>query len=379
MPVSDGLLVTEVPASISPMAIDFDSDRWQRVRTNCELWWSGKLARPLIQVAGEGRDPGRDQCKIARESFLPSYGLDVPAEVVIDRLDYDLSCLEFPGDAFPHVFTNFGAGVAAAFLGARLETRSNTVWFRADCKSQIQDLRLEYDPSEAWLLRVKDICRAGVERWKGLVQMSMTDLGGTLDILSTFRPGEQLLLDLYDHEEQVEGLIWDIHDLWFRYFDDIDAVLQPANPGWSAWPGFFSTEPHYMLQCDFAYMISPEMFDRFVRPELAACCKRLANPFYHLDGEGQLAHLDSLLTINELKGVQWVPGAGAPDCRHWPEVYRKIRAAGKLIQIWPGDDLDYLDVIAEQIGSAEGIVVVGQVPADKRDKLLHLLDRYGAA
>ena len=29
------------------------------------------------------------------------------------------------------------------------------------------------------------------------MQLSMTDLGGTLDILSTFRPSEKLLLDLY--------------------------------------------------------------------------------------------------------------------------------------------------------------------------------------
>ena len=85
------------------------------------------------------------------------------------------------------------------------------------------------------------------------------------------------------------------------------------------------------------------------------------------------------MAVDELKGVQWVPGAGAPDCRHWPEVYRKIRSAGKLIQIWAGDDISNLDVIAGQIGGAEGIVVVGEVGAQKRGRLMELLETYGAA
>ena len=310
--------------------------------------------------------------------FLPSYGLQTPPEQIVDRLDWELSRLRFPGDAFPSLFTNFGAGVAAAFLGAEVEARHETVWFAPKEVKDIADLRLRYDSANPWLARVRDFLRAAADRWRGAVQVSMTDLGGTLDVLSTFRPSQLLLLDLYDHPGEVERLAWEIHELWFRYFDELDSIIRPTNPGYSAWPGFISDRPHYMLQCDFSYMISPDMFERFVRPELAATCRRLDRPFYHLDGPGQLRHLDSILSIPELAGVQWIPGAGAPDCRHWPEVYRKIRDAGKLIQIWIGEDLSNLDVIAGQLGSAEGIIAVGQAPASKEDELLKLLARYGA-
>ena len=131
-----------------------------------------------------------------------------------------------------------------------------------------------------------------------------------------------------------------------------------------------------MLASDFSYMISPAMFAEFVRPELQASCRRLANSFYHLDGVGQLAHLDLLLEMPELNGIQWVPGAGQPDWRHWPDVFRRIRAAGKLIQVyaWP---LETLDVMADQLGSAAGICLVGEVGADKEDKLARMLERYG--
>jgi 5-methyltetrahydrofolate--homocysteine methyltransferase len=132
-----------------------------------------------------------------------------------------------------------------------------------------------------------------------------------------------------------------------------------------------------MLQCDFCYMISPEMFDEFVKPELAATCKRIGNAFYHLDGIGQLPHLDSMLEIDELRGIQWVPGTGQKRQTEWPEVYRKIRDAGKRIQIyeWGGD---VLDTIADQLGSPKGIVNIAHSTVDEREETMAFLRRYDA-
>jgi 5-methyltetrahydrofolate--homocysteine methyltransferase len=122
-------------------------------------------------------------------------------------------------------------------------------------------------------------------------------------------------------------------------------------------------------------MIGPDMFDEFVKPELEACCRKLTNAFYHLDGPGQLPHLDSLLQIEELAGVQWVPGAGQPDVTHWPEVYRKIHEAGKLIQLWGGPRV--LDTVAEQVGTAEGIIVIGGAPMEEREEIIEWMAGYG--
>jgi 5-methyltetrahydrofolate--homocysteine methyltransferase len=130
-----------------------------------------------------------------------------------------------------------------------------------------------------------------------------------------------------------------------------------------------------MLQCDFCYMIGPDMFDDLVKPELAAMCAKLTNGFYHLDGTGQLPHLDSLLQIEELKGVQWVPGEGGKPWAEWPEVYRKIRDAGKRAQVWgPIGDFDKL---VESLGSAEGLIAFIDVPPEEEPEALELLGKYG--
>ena len=214
-------------------------------------------------------------------------------------------------------------------------------------------------------------------RWQGQVLMGMTDLGGNLDILSSFRPGEKLLFDLYDHPDDVKRLTWEAHHAWHHYFNELNKVLQPINPGYSDWSGIYSATPSYMLQSDLSYMISPQMFSEFVKPELEATINRLPRSFYHLDGVGQLGHLDELLTITQLNGVQWIPGHGKPDCAHWPDLYRKINAAGKLIQITDGSFAS-IRAVGEQIGTKSGlqhlpIMAPGELEAEFR----HGLAQYG--
>lgn len=359
------------------MAIDFGYDRWRKIKEDARRWWAGELERPLIQLVLRGRDPGRPEPGIPSPSRTrTAYDLSVSPEEIVDRWDYDLSCLEFMGDAFPNVWADFGPGVVAALLGSNVEPANGTVWFYPEKEQKISEITFQYDADNIWLNRIKKISRVAVEYWKGLVQVSMTDLGGNLDILSTFRPGKKLLLDLYDYPTEVKRLTWEAHEMWWRYFDEFNETLQPTNPGYTAWASIFSEIPYYMLQCDFCYMLSPAMFDEFVKPELTASCKRLDNPFYHLDGPGQLPHLDSLISIEELKGVQWVPGAGQPGITEWPEVYRKIRDAGKLIQTW--GDFHTLDTLVEQLGSAKGIVIMCSGDISQKNEAEEFLKKYGA-
>jgi len=357
------------------VSINFSEERWQKIKHDASLWWEGKLGRPLIHLPAGGRDPGRPEPRLKGVPFSVAYDLSVPAEDIVDRWDYELSGMEFYGDSFPVVWPNFGPGVMAACIGGVAKPAPDTVWFYPPRNMELSELRMQYDPNSVWLKRIKDICRAAMERWKGQVQVGMTDLGGGLDIVSTFRPNEQLLMDLYDHPEEVKRQTWEAHRLWWKHFDEINSVLKPLNPGYTAWAQIFSEVPYYMLQCDFCYMIGPDMFDEFVKPELTASCKRLGNAFYHLDGIGELPHLDSLLTIKELKGIQWIPGEGRPGMTEWPDVYRKIRNAGKLIQIW--GDMKTVDALVSQIGSAEGIVCFSWGDPTKDAGVREFMTKYG--
>jgi len=364
------------------MPIHFSPERWNAIRETYRAWWAGDLDRPLYHVTLGGADPGRDEPELPSYGFTSFYGPEVSAEAIADRWDYDLSTKRYVGDAFPNVRPVFGAGMMAAFMGADLVNGAETSWFVPVEDEQIADIEWEYDPDNEWFVRVCDVMRAAMDRWGGQVLVGNTDLGANLDVVSSFRPGHRLPLDLYDHPDEVKRLGRRVRELWWRYFDEFQRILLPENPGYTDWTPIHSEEPYSMLQCDFCYMISPDMFDEFVKPEIVAMCRDLPNSFYHLDGPGELPHLDSLLEIEELDGIQWVPGAGAPEIDQWPEVYRKIRRAGKLIQIWHGraaDGRHFIDVISDQIGGAEGIIVIGNANVEQEGEIVEMMARYGAS
>ena len=119
------------------------------------------------------------------------------------------------------------------------------------------------------------------------------------------------------------------------------------------------------------------MFEEFVLPEIRQMCKDLDRTMYHLDGVGQLNHLDMLLGIKELDAVQWVPGSNAVPHNQWPEVWRKIQAAGKNMQI-NVPFLNYLDDVIDQIGTGKGIHLEPVVKnIAEKESVLDILKGYG--
>ena len=366
------------------MTIQFTEERWDRIRESARLWWQGQLGRPLIQVRLSNADPLRDEPDIPFHDFTSFYDLSVSAERIIDRWDYDLSATRFYGDAFPHVRPNFGPGVIAAFMGAVLENGLETVWFHPLEDVQLKELTFKYQTDSIWFNRIIELIRACDVRWGGMVQIGLTDLGGNLDILSSFRTPEQLIYDIIDSPEEVERLLWEAHDAWWRYADAFNDEARNFNPGYTCWTPLYSEDPYYMLQCDFCYMIGPDMFERFVRPELAATVKRLGNAFYHMDGIGQIPHLEYLLSIEALKGIQWVPGDGRPDVAHWPEIYCKIQSAGKLTQFFSDqcDDTDkyeILEILGDQTGTVNNIAYILDADISEFDKAMRLLEKFGVS
>jgi len=361
------------------MTIDFDQARWKKIKHDARKWWAGKLGRPLIQVRLKGRNPGREEPAIPFYEFTSFYNLSIPAEKIVDRWDYELCCTKFLGDGFPHVLPNFGPGVIAAFMGARLENGEDTAWFFFPEVVEIDRLNFKSTEQNIWFNRIKDIIKASHKKWNGLVQIGMTDLGENLDILSAFRPSENLLFDLCDHPEQVKRLTWEAHHAWWAYFEKFNELHQPLNPGYTCWAPIFSESPYYMLQCDFAYMIGPKMFADFVLPEIIASAERLENAFYHLDGPGQLPHLDLLLKVDSLKGIQWIPGDGAPDVSNWRDVYRRIYQAGKLTQIFHDqyqDGFDLLDILKEQVGSGDNVCYIIDGDISQEKEIRKMLEKY---
>lgn len=332
------------------MAIHFDAERMERVVDAHTRWWEGRLDRPLVSITvPDAYDvPRRASAPLLSQSSCADFSWS--AEQVIDAIDEHLSRCEYFGDAFPFVnFDAFGPGVLAAFCGARLDNSSGGVWFFPEEEKAIEEIHVKYDPENRWARRIKDIYRAGLQKWNGSVIMGLPDLGGVLDVAATLRGSENLLMDLYDAPEEVRRLACEIQDAWYAAYEDLSRVLSPQR-ACTCWSGLISREPSYIIQCDFCYMIGNPMFREFVLDTLREDTRRLAHSIYHLDGIGELRHLDDVLSLDQLNAVQWVYGDGKPSAIHWLDVYRRIQRAGKQMMIVGGPQ-DYLGVLSELHGT----------------------------
>ena len=329
------------------MSIRFDRDDWARVKASHAAWWNGELDRSLIhtKVRLESASPA---CRAPLLSQANCNDFSYSPEELVERMDAELSSYEYYADSFPVVnFNSFGPGVTAAFAGARLDNSSGGVWFFPEEEKPVEEISIRYNPDNIWTRRIKDIYRAGGRKWKGNVLMSMPDLGGVMDIVATFAGTENLLYALYDEPEEVKRLVKEAHAAFTDAYRDLSSTLQEVgNPGFSDWDELYSDAPSYVLQSDFAYMVGPEMFGEFILGDLQEGCRELTNVIYHMDGIGQLPHLPQLLSMENLKAIQWVPGDGRPTGPYWMDVYRKIIASGRGCEVI-ASKADFLEISRE--------------------------------
>ena len=81
------------------------------------------------------------------------------------------------------------------------------------------------------------------------------------------------------------------------------------------------------------------MFDEFVFDDLKAAYDQVDIGMYHLDGEEEIKHLDSLFKLDKIRMIQWVPSTlpGEPsysDPLNWIDLFKRIQNSGRSVFIY---------------------------------------------
>ncbi len=318
------------------------------VKDSYQAWWDGTNTDAVIWCRyNTGADRKREN-PFRRDWMTDSPGWalaqavervfqggnDADIDAALDYIEASHADAGYAGDGFPSFFFNLGAGCAATAISQFFQYYNNTVWFELD-QPLDWDPILSFDPAAPnpyWEL-LERTARRVAERFEGKFIVSNLDLGGNLDILASLRRSGQLLFDVMDEPDKVKLACERIWQTWKTMHAAIDRIVLPANGGFStSWMSILSPDSYYPSQCDFSAMISPGMFEAFVLPYLAREMALFRKGLYHLDGPGELAHLDLLCTIPNLHAIQWVPG---PAIGFLDDVsfalYRRIIEKGKKV------------------------------------------------
>jgi hypothetical protein len=175
------------------------------------------------------------------------------------------------------------------------------------------------------------LLEVAAQRASGQYYVGIPDLNGPSQVLALLRDPQQLALDLIDDPAPVPKALAEVNAAWLRYWQASVGAIHQYVGDYFFWMGIWSDRPAVDLQNDFSCLISRRMFDELFLPSLEEQTRWVERTIYHLDGPGAIRHLDSLLSLPCLDGIQWVPGAGAPPMSHWIRLLRRIQAGGKLL------------------------------------------------
>jgi 5-methyltetrahydrofolate--homocysteine methyltransferase len=323
---------------------------WPELRSRYEEWWSPSMKGPIVQIYTLKKDlppPVVPAWAHPNDRFWGTFfamirwmdarekGFDVPEAELARYFEADFSSRLFLGDAFPMAWLNVGPGSLAAYLSGFLKFASTTTWFELPKPMDWDGIfSLELRDGEKWWALTRQTARVLARASRGKYILGTTDIGGVMDVLASLRTTNQLLEDCIDEPEKVVRANWMLVEFWHTVYEELHRIISAeGQEGSAGWMGIWAPGKWFPIQCDISAMLSPAMVEEMVIPHLADHCRRLDQTIYHWDGPGQIPHLDLLLGIKGLGGIQWVPGAGAPphEDPRWMQYYRKIQSAGKRL------------------------------------------------
>lgn len=314
-------------------------EEWQRAQERTEAWWNGEVVdRAAIQVTAPraGLPPGYS--RLLEPDNVPDdelFSWFTDPQRVIPRLEEAVEATYWGGEAFPVVFPVSISLVAilSAYLGCpyRIVPGSYSGWASPIIESWAGRSRIAFDPENEWWRRSRTLLEAAARRAPGRFYVGVPDLNGPSEIVALLRGTQRLATDLLEVPGEVKTAVEEANVAWLRSWEASTGIIHQWVGGYFYWMGLWSDRPSIDLQNDFSCMISPAMFEEIFLPSLEQQTRWVERTIYHLDGPNAIRHLDMLLSLPRLTGIQWVPGDGAPPMSKWIRLLRRIQARRKLL------------------------------------------------
>ena len=308
---------------------------FEEARKYWRAYWAGEiLDRPCVCIRtlrDTGNLPGLPRA-------LNGLG-DVSA--ALSEYDAWASQIFWLGEAIPFLNPNFGPDQFAAWLGGTLCHSSfdeQTSWAVPVVKDWDADARKIDHPRGVWWERILDFMRQAAEYAEGKFVPGVPDIHSNMDALSALRGPQDLCVDLLDAPERIDTAMRAVRRAFEPVFEGIEKAGNLADTGYIGWLPFYCEERFAVLQCDFACMVGPEHFRRWILPALEEESSYLDHCVYHYDGPGALVHLKDVLSIPEIDTIQWVPGEGNPPPIEWMDLLLEIQKAGKGLYLSASPD-----------------------------------------
>ncbi len=353
----------------SEIVIEGKPDFAQSIK-RIEAWYEGAMIdRPPVRFTKHNAEFEISGEHNERWNSLKERWFD--AEFVVESFMKSIEGKTFNGETFPVLWPNLGPNVYAGFFGCEIEFGDETSWIKHIVNEPADVEKLKFDRQNEHFVMIEKIMELAFQTCNGKFLVGYTDLHFGMDCLVDWRGPENLCMDLYDNPELVKNMLSLASRHWEDTYNHFDRLLKLNDQMSVTWLGIPSHGRMHVSSCDFATMLSPEMFNKYVLQAIQDEVVKMTNNIFHLDGAGVARHLDAILEIPEIQAIQWVQGVGDDQpIMQWLDLIKRVRAAGKSIIV--DLQLDELEGFIDNI-PPEGLYLC--IPAKDEQEEIEILKR----
>jgi hypothetical protein len=338
------------------------------------FWQKEILDRPLVQF--KLYKPGCERIEFPHSRHPNRQKEYLDPEYQAEWNLVDLSNQLFLGDSLPVACPNLGPAVMAGFYGCTLRfDESGAGWPDPEPNNNACRQDVQFDWHSPWLKITQEFTDTFLSFGKGKFITGMSNwlmAGDCLAaILGQLHLGE-VLIDNPDWVIQQLNII----DLNFeRLYSELHKTIRVAGLPITTWIPLVSDDKYYVVANDYSALVNASMYREIFLDDMKRTCKFLDHAIYHLDGPGALRHLDAILEVEDLDGVQFVPPPEDDGFERWIQLYKRIQEAGKCVLV--SCDLSEVAEVTRHL-KPEGLHLNVQdvTCEDEARAIIHLLEQW---
>ena len=333
-------------------------------------WYEGEmLDRPPIRFSRHNADfDNVDACGRTWPTLKDRW-MDAPYQ--IEKFEASIRGKTFHAETFPVFWPNLGPNVFAACYGMPYIFGEVTAWTEPIIEALANDYIPKIDWRHPYIKKLDELTNLALERAGAHYLVGYTDMHPGIDCVAAWRGSEQLLYDLVDGPEAIERLCTANEQDFLCFYDHYDHMLKKHQQLSATWMNIPSFGKMHIPSCDFSSMISTADFKRIAYDAIAKECERMDHNIFHVDGKGVARHLDVILSLPNLHGIQWVQGVGADaPMLQWAPLIERVQKAGKgvVVDVAPAE----LDSFMKAL-SPKGLYLC--IAAESEEEELRIIER----
>lgn len=309
-------------------------DDWDVARQRLAHWWANELYdRALVCVTAPKSSVQRGEWRGAPKT-VERYWTN--GDHMIWRTLEAVRRTYYGGEAVPSLWHGWSVGHALP-LGCEPRFAEDTVWtdplpVEAD---GFPPIRFQRDGRWWKWMQETTLAVAQASQGRYCVMPAWGNHAG--DNLALVRGTEKLMIDVAENPAWVRQAVRKVSDILLEFLAALWPLVDEKVTGVEGSMngcGLWSPGRNLALDCDISCMVSTAQFEDLFLPPLIETARTVDYCVYHLDGTVALQHLDLLLSLPEIRAIQWVPGAGHEAILQWVPLIRRIQKAGKSVLVY---------------------------------------------